>query len=135
VHFALDRAILAPATRSVLDRAAEAIAPYASVRLQLSGHTDLRASERYNQALSERRVRAVRDYLVAHGVAVERLETTALGESRLLADGQSVGDHARNRRVEIRYLLCDGTEVPVTDQRNDLQLEATRRLQVQREKD
>lgn len=135
VHFALDRSLLSSATRAVLDRAVAALEPYPSVRIRLSGHTDPRASDSYNQALSERRVQAVRGYLSGAGIAAARLETEALGESRLLLDGRSVADHARNRRVEIRYILCDGREIPLLEQRNDLQLEAARRRQVQGAKD
>lgn len=135
VHFALDRSMLSSATREVLDRAAAALAPFPNVRVRLAGHTDVRASEAYNQALSERRVNAVRDYLAARGVSVERLETDARGELQPLVAGGSARDHARNRRVELRYVLCDGTEIPLSEELSDLQLEAIRRRQLPREKD
>lgn len=134
VHFALDRAELSAATREVLDRAAAALAPFGGVRVRLAGHTDVRASDRYNQSLSERRVQAVRDYLVSRGVVVERLEITALGEARPMSGGTTARDHARNRRVELRYVLCDGSEVPLLEELSDLQLEAARR-RMPREKD
>lgn len=135
VHFALDRSILSRATREVLDRAAAALAPYPGVRVRLSGHTDVRASEAYNQALSERRVRAVRDYLISRGVSVERLDAEARGELQPLVAGTTARDHARNRRVELRYVLCDGSEIPLTEEVSDLQREAMRRRQLPREKD
>jgi outer membrane protein OmpA-like peptidoglycan-associated protein len=135
VHFALDRAELGPATRQVLDRAAAALAPHGGVRVRLTGHTDVRATDGYNLSLSERRVMAVRDYLAARGVVVGRMEVTALGEGRPLADGVTARDHARNRRVELRYVLCDGSEVPLLEELSDLQLEAARRRVPPREKD
>lgn len=134
VHFALDRSMLSGATREVLDRAAAALAPYPGVRVRLAGHTDVRASEAYNQALSERRVQAVRDYLVSRGVSVERLDAEARGELQPLVTGATARDHARNRRVELRYVLCDGSEIPLTEELSDLQLEAMRRRQLPREK-
>ena len=127
--------ILSSATREVLDRAVAALAPFPGVRVRLAGHTDVRASEAYNQALSERRVNAVRDYLVARGVAVERLDTDARGEQQPLVNGATARDHARNRRVELRYVLCDGREIPLIEELSDLQLEAMRRRQLPREKD
>lgn len=135
VHFALDRSVLSSATREVLDRAAAALAPYPGVRVRLSGHTDVRASEAYNQALSERRVQAVRDYLVSRGVSVERLDAEARGELQPLVAGATARDHARNRRVELRYVLCDGSEIPLSEELSDLQLEAMRRRRLPREKD
>jgi len=37
--------------------------------------------------------------------------------------------------VELRYVLCDGSEIPLTEELSDLQLEAMRRRQLPREKD
>lgn len=135
VHFALDKSELAATTRQVLDQLVERLLPYPGIHVVLAGHTDPRASDDYNQALSERRVRAVRDYLVAKGLAPERIETAALGEHRPLVRGTSIRDHARNRRVEIVYTLCDGERITPVEQLNDLQLEATRRRQAYIEKD
>lgn len=130
VHFALDRSQLAATTREVLDQLVTKLAPYPAIRIVLAGHTDPRHTDAYNQALSERRVRAVRDYLLLKGVEASRLETRAYGESRLLVPGTTARDHARNRRVEISYALCDGTEVRPVEALSDLQLEAARRRAV-----
>jgi outer membrane protein OmpA-like peptidoglycan-associated protein len=136
VHFALDRSDLSPETKEVLDRLVEKLSPYPGMHVVLAGHTDLRATDDYNQALSERRVRAVHAYLVSKGLAVSRLETRAFGEKRLLTRGTTVMDHARNRRVAVTYTVCDGSEMQPVEQLNDIQLEAARRKRAaQKEKD
>jgi OmpA family len=53
-------------------------------RLTLTGHADPRGGEKYNQALSERRVGTVKNFLVQQGVPESSIDTVALGESHLL---------------------------------------------------
>jgi len=129
VHFALDKSFLAPTTKAVLDELVGKIGQYSGIRVVLSGHTDVRAPDDYNQALSERRVKSVRSYLVSKGLSEGRLSILAFGEKRVLVPGTKVMDHARNRRVAISYTLCDGSVVQPVEQLNDIQLEAARRKQ------
>ncbi len=71
-----------------------------SSRLLIAGHTDARGSDDFNQSLSERRARAVREHLIlAFHVAPERLEAMGFGR-RKLADPAHPEEPA-NRRVEI----------------------------------
>ncbi len=135
VHFALDKHYLAPETKVVLDAMVEKLGPYTGVRVVLSGHTDVRAPDDYNQALSERRVNAVRDYLLQKGIAASRLDIQAFGEKRTLTSGGARMDHARNRRVAITYVLCDGSPLGPIEQLNDIQLEAAKRKAAYKEKD
>lgn len=69
-------------------------------RLLISGHTDARGSDEFNQSLSERRARAVREFLVvAFQIRPERLESMGFGR-RKLADAAHPDDPI-NRRVEV----------------------------------
>jgi len=123
VHFALDKHALAPASRRVLDALVDSLRPFGDVQISLEGHTDARASVSYNQALSSRRVEAVREYLESKGIAASRIRTVALGESNLDNAGTGVVDHARNRRVVLRYFTPDGREIVAVLQLDDLQVE------------
>ena len=128
VHFALDKSFLAPGSREALNRTVARLREYPGVRIRLSGHTDPRASNAYNQALSQRRVDAVTAYLSARGVDASRvLRAAAMGEEHPLTPSTSVRDQARNRRVDIVYVLCDGSELVPEETVDDLQLEAERR--------
>ena len=128
VHFALDKHILAPATRRVLDATVAQLKANPTVRVRLSGHTDPRASHAYNDALSRRRVDAVSAYLTSNGISADRiLRADAEGETRLLEPIRDTRDMARNRRVEVIYLVCDGSELVPDETLDDLQLEAVRR--------
>lgn len=56
--------------------------------LNLQGHTDPRGSVQYNQALSERRVGSVKNFLVTHGVPADAIQTQALGEEHQLTEAE-----------------------------------------------
>jgi outer membrane protein OmpA-like peptidoglycan-associated protein len=73
-----------------------------SATVSIEGHTDVRGDAAYNQALSQRRAAAVREWLVAHGAAGGRLTATGAGEARPIRTGDTEADHQANRRVEIR---------------------------------
>jgi outer membrane protein OmpA-like peptidoglycan-associated protein len=69
-------------------------------RFQVEGHTDARGSLEYNQTLSERRAKAVRDYIVFHyDIAPDRIETMGFGKTKLL-DPLKPEDGV-NRRVQV----------------------------------
>ncbi len=66
-------------------------------------YADNRGPAEYNLELSERRARHVRDWLIAHGVAAQRLTTEARGASDPVEVGDEA-DHQQNRRVIFRVL-------------------------------
>jgi outer membrane protein OmpA-like peptidoglycan-associated protein len=70
-------------------------------KIVVEGHTDSQVSAPYNQELSERRAATVRDYLVARGIASDRITAQGFGFSRSVADNKSEEGRANNRRVEI----------------------------------
>jgi outer membrane protein OmpA-like peptidoglycan-associated protein len=126
VHFALDQSYLSPASRGVLDVLIDSLSRFPNVTIVLEGHTDLRASVAYNLALSRRRTLSVRTYLESKGVRGERISIVAQGKSHLESDGVGVTDHARNRRVQLRYYAPDGREIEAVQLLDDLQLERAR---------
>ncbi len=123
IHFALDRSNISPASADILDQIAAALRTYPSLTVELRGHTDPRASDAYNQALSERRALSARDYLIRQGIAPERLRILPLGESQRIADGNTRLDFARDRRVEFVFEDTQGLEIIFENLETDLQLE------------
>lgn len=106
VYFDFDRSDLTAATKAKLDSDATAIngltQKYPGLKIDLSGHTDWIGTEGYNQALSERRADAVKQYLTRKGVAADRITTHAYGESKPVADNTTAEGRALNRRVEVK---------------------------------
>lgn len=102
VYFDFDRADIRPDARPVLDEAIQVLRARPDAKLVVEGHTDSVGGEEYNQALSLRRAEAVKNYLVAGGVAPERITVVGYGETRPVASNDTEEGRAQNRRVELR---------------------------------
>jgi len=101
VLFAFGRADLQPGSQRTLDRVAEFLKAHPERAISIEGHTDDVGSDAANQQLSERRARAVSDYLRSRGVDANRLETVGYGETRPMVANTSPSARQQNRRVEI----------------------------------
>jgi len=105
VHFAFDKYSLTEYAQSSLDGDVTTInklsGSFPSLKVDISGHTDWIGTDAYNQALSERRATAVKDYLVRKGIDAGRIRTYAYGESQPVAPNTTAEGRALNRRAEI----------------------------------
>jgi len=101
VHFSYDRAVLTPIAKQKIRAAADSLQAQQQIVVELVGHTDSRGTESYNQRLSELRARAVRDYMVSIGIAVNRLTSSGRGELEPIGDNKTAEGRAQNRRVEV----------------------------------
>jgi OOP family OmpA-OmpF porin len=75
-----------------------------SYRIALSGHTDNIGNKSSNLLLSQNRAAAVKAYLVAKGIAANRIETAGYGSSKPVASNSTDAGRAKNRRVEFVVL-------------------------------
>ncbi len=121
VHFALDQATLSSDSQAVLDRVVEVLLEYPQITVELQGHTDPRGTAAYNLDLSNRRALAVRNYLLAQGIAPERMRIVAFGREQRRTQGNTRLDYARDRRVELIFSDSRGFDLLI--QEEDLQLE------------
>ena len=113
VYFDTDKAIIQARSFPLLDRIVETLKTYPDItRIRIEGHTDSRGSDTYNQDLSQRRVDAVRDYLIGKGTAPTRLEARGYGEIKPIADNMTTEGRAQNRRVEVIVLERKGCPPP-----------------------
>jgi peptidoglycan-associated lipoprotein len=101
VRFDLDRAVLRPDARTVLDQAVRTLKENPDVRVQIEGHASEEATAEYNLALGERRARAVREYLVTQGIDPSRLGTISYGETRPKYDNSKEETRQMNRRAAL----------------------------------
>lgn len=101
ILFDFDSADLRPEPRDSLKKMAGVFKKYDKTKLTVAGHTDNVGSASYNIQLSERRAKAVADYLAGLGVAQARLRIMGFGSERPLASNDSAEGRAQNRRVEI----------------------------------
>ncbi|MFN4147387.1 MAG: OmpA family protein [Runella sp.] len=104
VLFDTDKAIIKPEFYDMLNKVVELLNK-TQCRLQLAGHADRRASDRYNVALSQRRVNAVKQYLTQAGLKdPNRIVIDAYGAFKPVADNSTVEGLKKNRRVELKLM-------------------------------
>lgn len=104
ITFAHDDATLNSAFLGSLNQLAATMRQYGETTIVVAGHTDSTGQAAYNQALSERRAAAVRDYLVSQGVSPSRIQTVGYGMRQPVASNATEAGRAQNRRVELIIL-------------------------------
>lgn len=100
ILFETGEARILEASFGLLDQLAYVAGRCPNARIEIAGHTDSVGEEDENQRLSEARARAIVDYLVAAGVARDRLTATGYGETRPIASNDTEEGRALNRRIE-----------------------------------
>lgn len=106
VLFDFDKSDVRADARPVLDQLVKVLINYASPQVEISGHTDSKGSDAYNQVLSEQRAISVSAYLSNNGVDEDNLIANGKGESEPVApnekpDGRDNPEGRQaNRRVE-----------------------------------
>ena len=88
-----------------LDLIAGIMKEYPKANFSIQGHTDSSGSNTLNQRLSEKRAKAVLDYLITKGgIDSKRLTSAGFGEDYPIADNKTRAGRAENRRVEIKLV-------------------------------
>jgi len=98
VSFDYDQSAIREDQRATLQRNADYMRRWASIRVTIEGHADARGTNEYNLALGERRGNAVKDYLVGLGIGADRMVVISKGEESPLCTEETDACYARNRR-------------------------------------
>jgi len=107
--FDTDSANLTAAGKAAVDTVVEELRTFDKVRsISITGHTDSRGAESYNQSLSERRAAAVEAYMSSRGVNPALLSSSGMGELDPVGDNNTKEGRHENRRVDIDV---DGSRV------------------------
>ncbi|MBW2170212.1 MAG: OmpA family protein [Deltaproteobacteria bacterium] len=104
INFDTDKYNIKPQYYKILDQAVSVLKKNPSIKLEIQGHTDSRASKEYNQTLSENRAKSVMEYLVNKGISRGRLNTVGYGLSRPIAPNTTPEGMAKNRRAELKQI-------------------------------
>jgi outer membrane protein OmpA-like peptidoglycan-associated protein len=92
---------LMPGAREKLAKIAGILITYPGLNVEVGGYTDDVGSNEMNQKLSQNRAGAVRDYLVAEGVANNTVTSKGFGNSLPVASNDNSAGRQANRRVEL----------------------------------
>src|SRR6185503_20079260 len=99
VYFDLDKADLTDAGRAALQKNADYMRRWTSVRVAIEGHADNRGTNEYNMALGERRASAARDYVIGLGVPAARITIMSKGEEAPVCRDEAESCWSQNRRA------------------------------------
>ncbi|HEX7785318.1 MAG TPA: peptidoglycan-associated lipoprotein Pal [Methylomirabilota bacterium] len=100
IHFAFDKAVIRPADAKILDASAAWLKANPNQLVLIEGHCDERGTNEYNLALGDRRAKAASNYLVAQGIAADRITVISYGEERPLCSEKTEACWSQNRRDE-----------------------------------
>lgn len=101
ILFDFDKATLRRDVEFNLVKIATILNQFKEMKIVIEGHTDSVGTEEYNLGLSQRRAKAVYDFLVSQDVDAGRLSWEGYGESRPVADNDTEEGRQRNRRVDL----------------------------------
>ena len=100
IEFETNKAEIRPDHIAELNRAVKFLREYPTTNAVIEGHTDSDGAASYNQSLSERRAKAVYEYLInTAGIKASRLTWSGFGETQPIADNTTAAGKQKNRRV------------------------------------
>lgn len=100
IFFELNSASLTEESKTELLKIARFLAENPGVKIKIAGHTDDLGSDDYNLQLSERRARAVYDFLINQGINPDFLTYMGYGETKPLEENIDERSRSMNRRIE-----------------------------------
>ena len=104
VYFDYDMSNIRDDQRATLEAKLPIFAANPDMRIRVAGHTDNRGSDEYNLALGQRRAAEVKQYLIARGIAADRIDVVSFGEERPAVALDNEDAWGKNRRGEFEII-------------------------------
>jgi outer membrane protein OmpA-like peptidoglycan-associated protein len=110
VNFRVNSAVLSPEAKQKLDAIAQASTSLRGYFIEITGFASAEGSTAHNKALSQRRAKAVIDYMIeTHNIPLRRIgQSYGYGELQAIADNTTREGREQNRRVEVKLLVSRG---------------------------
>ncbi len=123
IYYDFDKADILPDAEKDLQFLVNLMNQYPDMKIELSSHTDAQGSNEYNERLSQRRADSAKNWMVARGIAPERIVAVGYGEKYILnhcKDGVKCTDeeHRYNRRTEFK-IIAGPTSITIEEEVKD----------------
>lgn len=102
VKFQSGKDKLTSSSFSILNNVVEIMNNNPAYNLKIDGYTDSSGDDQKNLVLSQKRAKAVQNYLIEKGIDSKRLSSDGFGEANPIADNKTSAGRAKNRRVELK---------------------------------
>jgi outer membrane protein OmpA-like peptidoglycan-associated protein len=115
IYYSLNKWDLNQESQNGLDQLVMLMKQNPGINIELSSHTDSRATEKYNLNLSQKRAQSAVDFIISKGISSERIVAKGYGESHLLNkclnDTKcSEEEHGVNRRTEFKVIAITASK-------------------------
>lgn len=105
IYFDYDLWYIRKESKPILNRVIEIMKKYPKMTVEIGSHTDVRASDAYNNVLSEKRAASTRKYFISKGIEADRVTAKGYGETRPIVqcipeNSCDEEQHELNRRSE-----------------------------------
>ena len=105
IYYDLDKYNIRSDAASELDKLVAILQDNPTLKIELGSHTDARATDAYNQKLSQNRAKSAVEYIVSKGIDASRMTYKGYGETLLIVkNAKTEEEHQRNRRTEFKIL-------------------------------
>ena len=104
IQFEFDKSRLTEASLPILNNTVITMLNNPELKIEISGHTCNMGPAAYNQGLSERRAKAVYEYLISKGVEASRLSYKGYGLTKPMVSNDTLAGKIKNRRVEFKII-------------------------------
>ncbi|MCK7559649.1 OmpA family protein [Chitinophaga sedimenti] len=104
IFFETGKFTLKDDSHTELDKLVKLLNDNATMKVEISGHTDNVGADKDNLLLSENRAREVVKYLAGKGIAPGRLTAKGYGETQPVATNDTEAGKAQNRRTVLKVI-------------------------------
>ena len=104
IQFETNKAGIKASSDKIIQQVADMLQQHPSMNVRIEGHTDSDGTVEHNLQLSKKRAEAVKEALIAKGIAASRLSTQGFGENKPIQSNDTAEGKAQNRRVEFVLL-------------------------------
>ncbi|WP_445438727.1 OmpA family protein [Dyadobacter flavalbus] len=105
IYYDLNKYNIRPDAAVELDKLVQILKDNPTMKIELSSHTDARATDAYNMTLSQNRAESAVSYLNSKGIDADRMIAKGYGERELIVpNAKTEEEHQRNRRTEFTIL-------------------------------
>jgi peptidoglycan-associated lipoprotein len=98
IHFDYDKYLIRNDDAPKLKKVAETLRENGNLKVTIEGNCDQRGTTEYNLALGDRRANAAKNYLLALGIPLDRMDTISYGQEKPLCTESNETCWAKNRR-------------------------------------
>ncbi len=123
IYYDLDESYIRPDAAVELDKLVAILEDNPEITIELSSHTDSRATAEYNMDLSKRRAQAAVEYIIDKGIDPERITARGYGESQLIISDEEINNLATEEEREAAHQINRRTEFKILEYNKQLEAE------------